>query len=135
LICSHSITDTSAATNFLDESLSKIKVKYKLYRKDRSNLTQELDTLPTVSPTVVHPIENIPDCVAPFPSPRESKTKIIPLFAKYSSEKTRLKQWSPKSFKERAGHFKLIVSLLKEIKKDKEIFIENINVKDVRKIK
>ena len=43
LICSHSLTDTSAATNFLDESLSKIKVKYKLHQRDRSNFTQDLN--------------------------------------------------------------------------------------------
>jgi integrase len=132
-------TDKSAdvinAVQYLDDCFFKIKSQY--------ISTKNIKCTPSVVPTTMlqpptfQPIQADFDqspTVATGP-PADTRTKIKPLFEKYSLEKIRLKQWSPKTQKERASHIDLILGLLEYIKESKELYVENITIKDVRKIK
>lgn len=131
-ITSQPLNISQVAVDILNNSLNRIKNKYKQNHAGIENISEQSQTpvlLPIPQQVSVISRNNIQDF------PKHSKTKINPLFEKYSSEKMRLKQWSSKSLGERFSNFSLIVDLLKYIKKVTEIYIEDIKIEDVRDLK
>ena len=134
-LLTQSLTTPQVAVDFLNSSLSQIKVKYQSNHRG-FQIISDKPLIVSVPTTSIAPPENIiQNHTIISPSPRINKTKLIPLYEKYASEKLRLNQWTTKSFKGKNSQFLLIVSMLKLIMKVDEIHIEDIAVKDVRELK
>lgn len=129
----NSLSDTKSAKQYLNNSLCGIKSKYISLKGSTCNIKTDLQipertqSFPCYSEVKNTDKENLDNII--------NKKNISPLFKKYATEKIRLKKWSEKSYKERFGHFNLILSLLRSIKNTKDIYIEDINLNDVRKLK
>lgn len=99
--------DSAITSNYLNDSLVRIKGKYGLKRIPCAQNDKSSPSLMAVSesPAPPQPLPSKFIVEDNQPSALSKKTKIDILFEKYSSKKIRLKQWSPKTFKERTGHF------------------------------